>query len=94
MKFPDMLEVELGCPEGRDRGVSRNEMASFAHRVHYDHSRIEPMRVWEFGNKINTHDVPSCFRNREGVELAEWFSFLRLCAKTHVACLAVLSDVS
>ena len=93
MKFPDMLEVELGSPKCRDGGVSRNKMASFAYQVHHNHSRAEPMRVWEFGNKINTHDVLSCFGNGEGMELTEWFSFLRLRAKTHVACLAVLSNV-
>ena len=43
MKFPDVLEVELGDPERRDSGVSRNKMASFAYQVHHDHSRIKPM---------------------------------------------------
>ena len=43
MQFPDVLEVELGSPKCCDHGVSRNEMASFAYQVHYDHSCIEPM---------------------------------------------------
>ena len=94
MKFPDMLEVELGGPECCDSGVSRNKMASFAYRVHHNHSHVEPMQVWEFGNKINTHNVPSHFRNEEGMELAKQFLFLCLHAKTHVTCLAILSDVS
>ena len=88
-----MLEVELGSSECHDYGVSRDEMASFAYWVYYDHSRIEPMQVQEFSNKINTHDIPSHFRNGEGMELAEWFPFLCLRVKTHVTCLAVLSNV-
>ena len=75
MKFPDVLEVELGGPKHHDGGVSRNKMALFAYQVHHNHSCIEPMRVWEFGNKINTHDIPSRFGNGEGMELAKQFLF-------------------
>src|ERR1700733_410624 len=52
------------------------------------------MRIQEFCDEINAHNIPSCFRNRKGVKLTEWFSFLCLCAKTHVAHLTVLSYVS
>ena len=31
MKFPDMLEVELGSPKCHDGGVSRNKMALLAY---------------------------------------------------------------
>ena len=87
MQFQAMLEVELGSPECCDCGVSRNEMALFAYQVHYNHGHVKPMQVWEFSNKIDTHDVPSCFGNGEGMELAKWFLFLRLHAKTHGTCL-------
>ena len=88
-----MPEVELGSSKRRDGGVSRNKMASFAYQVHHNHCCVEPMQVQEFSNKINTHDVSSRFGNGEGMELTKQFLFLHLCAKTHVACLAVLSNV-
>ena len=89
-----MLEVELGCPECSDHGVSWHEMTSFAHQVYYYHGCIEAMCVRKFRDKIDAHDIPSFFGNRKGVEFTKWFSSLGFHPKTHVARLAVLSNVS
>src|SRR5277367_1619155 len=68
-------------------------MSPFTHRVHDDHRSIEPMGVREFDDKVNANGVPSRFGDWKRVKLTEWFTFLCLCSKAKIACLAVLPNV-
>ena len=58
MKFPDMLEVELGSPKYHDGGVSRNEMAIICtlppnpHGLRADHVESE-LSAWNL-SKVQT----------------------------------------
>ena len=58
MVFPDVPEVEL-CSSGSGQGGDcTNEVVLFSHRVDYSHDGILPIRLWEFGYKINANSAP------------------------------------
>jgi hypothetical protein len=69
-------------------------VTALTRRIHDNHNRIVAMRFWQFGDEVNTHDVPVIFGDRQGVEFAKRLAALGLCPKAKIARLAVLTDVS
>ena len=74
--------------------MSGYEMASFTHRVDYDHRSVHSMCIGEFDNEVDANDIPSSFGYWKWVQFSEQFAFLCLCLKTHIASLAVPSNVA
>ena len=85
MVFPDVSEVELCSSSGGQGGDCTDEVASFSHGVDYDHNGILPIRLREFGYKINANSVPGRIRNWEGVKFSEGWQVNGFSPKTHVA---------
>ena len=67
--FPDVSEVELCSSGGRQGGDCTDEVASFSHRVDYDHDGVLPIRLQEFSYKIHANSVPRRIQNWEGVNV-------------------------
>ena len=64
--FPDVSEVELCSSGGRQDGDCTDEVASFSHGVDYNHDGVLPIRLQEFGYKIDTNSVPGHIQNWGG----------------------------
>ena len=56
--FPGVLEVELCSSGSRQGGDCTDKVASFSHRVNYDHDGIFSVRFWELSYEIDTDSVP------------------------------------
>ena len=54
MKFPDVLDVQLGGSGCRKSGDHVYEVSPFSDRVNYHHDRILSFRFWEFNNEVYT----------------------------------------
>ena len=68
-------------------------MALFTHQIYYDHCSVESMHIREFDNEVDANNIPSSFGYWERVQFFKQFMFLCLHSKTHIASLAVSSDV-
>ena len=68
--FPDVSEIELCGPSSRQSGDCTDEVASFSHRVDYNHDGILPVRFQQLHYKINTGSVPRCVWDWERVKFS------------------------
>ena len=65
--FPDVSEIELCGSGSRQSGDCTHEVASFSHRVNYDHDGVLPVRFQQLCYEINTGSVPGCIWDWERV---------------------------
>ena len=65
MKFPDVVEEELGCSFCYDCCVRQNKVHSFEDRVHDSHDGVMSGGLQEFDHEINTEHVPPFVQNGE-----------------------------
>ena len=56
--FPDVSEVELCSSGSRQGGDCTDEVTLFSHGVNYNHNGVLPIRLWEFGYKIDANSAP------------------------------------
>ena len=82
--FPDVSEIELCGPSGRQSGDCTHEVASFSHRVDYNHDGILPIRFWQLCYKINTGSVPRCVRDWERVKFSGGWQMNGFGSEAHV----------
>ncbi len=66
-----MLVVQPRCPFGGNRRVSRDEVRPLRHGIHYNHDRIEAVRVRKFHDEVHADPFPSSFRWADRVEFPD-----------------------
>ena len=93
MKFPDIVEEELGCSFCCDRCVRWNKVHSFGDRVHDSHDGVMSGGLWEFNHEIDTEHVLLFVQNREGLKLANKRVSPRFCLETEVTGTHILANL-
>ncbi len=63
-----MLVVQPRCPFGGNCRVSWDEVRPLRHGIHYNHDRIEAVRVRKFHDEVHADPFPSSFRWADRVE--------------------------
>jgi len=93
MKFPDVVEEELGYSFCCDRCVCQNKVHSFGDRVYNSHDGIMSGGLQEFDHEIGTKRVLPFIWNGERLELANRRVSPRFHLKAEVAGTHILADV-
>ena len=65
MMFPYVLDIKLGCSDGRKGGDCTHKVAVFGDRVNYYHNGVPSVEFRQFCDEINTYCVPRCVGDQE-----------------------------
>ena len=87
-------QTETGSQIFSSSGLVQSVFSLFAHQIYYNHVHIDTIQLWKFGDEVDTHSMPSIFRDFKRVYFADGFTLLGFCVKTHVTCLTVLANVA
>jgi len=93
MKFPDVMEEELGCTFYYDHCVYWNKVHSFGDKVHDSHDGVMSRGLWEFDHEIDTECVLLFVQNRKQLELANRRVLPRFYPEAEIAGTHILADV-
>jgi len=93
MKFPDVMEEELGCSFRCNCRVRRNEVYSFGDSIHDCHDSVMSGGLREFDHKIDAEGVPPRVQHRERLKLANRRMSPRFRPEAKIASAHILANV-